>query len=235
MNSVYLFDIEGTVAPISFVTDVLFPYSEKRLEMYLKSNLLEESFFQKISEEYRSDKDGALYSESLSNHPESVTKYMKFLISVDRKSPTLKEIQGNIWKEGYENGEIKSKLFPDTPEFFTYLKSKNIGIAIYSSGSILAQKLIFKYSEFGDLTGFIMDYFDTGIGGKREPGSYQNILKKLNIPSSRVKFFTDIKEEADASSPTGIKTYIMTRPGNKPQASHSYDVLEDFRSLMKID
>lgn len=51
-------------------------------------------------------------------------------------------------------------------------------IAIFSSGSIHAQKLLFGYSVEGDLTGLIDGYFDTTTGGKREPESYLRIADR---------------------------------------------------------
>ena len=38
MVKAILLDIEGTVAPISFVKEVLFPYSKERMESFIKEN-----------------------------------------------------------------------------------------------------------------------------------------------------------------------------------------------------
>lgn len=73
---------------------------------------------------------------------------------MDRKSGILKEIQGRIWKSGYENGELKSSMFSDVPSFLKKIQASKKKSAVYSSGSIQAQKLIFEYSDFGNLTHF---------------------------------------------------------------------------------
>ena len=162
--------------------------------------------------------------------PETIAEYLKFLIEVDRKSTPLKSLQGKIWQAGYESGELESVMFADVPSAFERWKAENKTIAIYSSGSVLAQKLIFKYSNFGDLTNYISDYFDTKVGHKREAESYVKIAHALNLPPKRLAFVSDIIAELDAAKTSGFETFLAIREGNakvenqtKHRVIHSFD------------
>ncbi len=228
----FLLDIEGTTAPISFVHEVLFPYAKKRLDSFLKTYSWPEDLFSLIEQEFTKDKKGKdvkfsdLFPASVSLTKENVSSYFSYLISVDRKFGPLKEIQGKIWKEGYESSEIQSTIYPDVVDFLKQAKEKGILCHVYSSGSVEAQILIYRYSNFGDLTGYFSSYFDTSVGGKREVGSYQNILQTLGASAEEVSFFTDIVEEAEAANSAGIRSFILDRPGNLPQRQHSFSVMQ---------
>lgn len=223
----YLFDIEGTTTPISFVHEVLFPYSKKNLKSFLEKNPIEKSILEDLKKENQMDIEKKLFSLEIESFEDQV-KYLEFLISVDRKSKPLKEIQGKIWDMGYQSGELKSILFPDVFSFFEKIKSFNSEISIYSSGSVEAQKLIFEFSNFGNLRTLINNYFDTGVGGKKEIDSYKNILSELKTNPSEVVFFTDIKEEADAAKSIGIEVFLMLREGNIPQTENNHKKLKSF-------
>ncbi len=229
----FIFDIEGTTTPISFVHDILFPYSKNNLLNFLKENKISNSIFSNLKEENEKDVKLNLYSIPLENSVNSLFSYLEFLISIDRKNSGLKEIQGEIWKHGYETGELKSQIFPDTLDFFQFIQSQNKKINIYSSGSILAQKLIFKYSNLGDLSSYISNYFDTGVGHKRDFNSYLKISDMLNCNPNEIIFFTDVQEEADSALSIGIKSYILLRNGNSPIEKIKHPTLNTFSEWSK--
>ena len=54
-------------------------------------------------------------------------------------------------------------------------------LAVYSSGSIAAQKLLFKNTSMGDFTSLFSMYFDTTTGNKKESESYLKIADKLSV------------------------------------------------------
>lgn len=235
--SVCLFDIEGTTTPISFVHEVLFPYSKDKVSDFILNGKLDPKIISDLISENRKDIEEGLFSATIlgSDHIvnlPALVSYLQYLIRVDRKSKPLKEIQGQIWKVGYDKGELQSILFSDVVDFFHTLEKHKIKIAIYSSGSIEAQKYIFKHSNFGDLTKYISFYFDTNVGGKREQKSYLEIARQMEVNSNKILFFTDIKEEADAAHNAGLGVYILNRPGNHPQSKHPYPILNDFISLL---
>lgn len=225
---VFLFDIEGTVAPISFVHETLFPYSRKKLSEYLYKYPLSEKLRTNLEMEHKQDLAAGTYNGVLDQSTESHIKYFNFLISVDRKSSVLKEIQGEIWKQGYESGEIKSNLYEDTLPYFENIQKKEKKIYIYSSGSVLAQKLIFGFSMQGNLNPLISGYFDTAVGPKRNSESYRNILNAIGVDGRETCFFTDIQEEAEAASILGISCFLMDREGNVKIENPKYPVLKSF-------
>ncbi|MDF3820387.1 acireductone synthase [Leptospira sp. 96542] len=238
----FLFDIEGTTAPISFVHQVLFPYAKKNLETHLQTFEFNKSELEQIQAEFEKDKlanenkfsqifekeEGDQILKNDNSSKEQIRKYFDYLIQVDRKFGPLKEIQGKIWKMGYESNEIKSIIFSDVPEFLEKAIELGIQNHVYSSGSVEAQVLIYQYSELGDLRNFFTSYFDTAIGGKREKESYLNISSQLKSDPSEIRFFTDIVEEAEAAKEAGFDVVILDRPGNIPQKEHSFTVWENF-------
>jgi enolase-phosphatase E1 len=209
----YLLDVEGTTTPIDFVHKILFPYAKKRI-----SGFVEENFSEITPEIAQLEAESAAEKEYPSLFDKksagSIAAYLEYLIDVDRKSTPLKSIQGKIWQAGYESGELKSQIFDDVPRAFKRWKAAGKKIAIYSSGSVLAQKNLFKYTDHGDLTQFISNYFDTNIGGKREAASYAAITKILKMNGDDILFISDVPAESDTARSTGCQTALSVRPGN---------------------
>jgi enolase-phosphatase E1 len=236
MPKILLLDIEGTVGPISFVQEVLFPYSSERLLIYLRENKLEPELKESILQENQKDFENQEFAKIVHpDDPQEINAYLQFLIRTDRKFGGLKTIQGRIWKEGFELNDLKAELFSDVPRFLEEAVSKNYKIYIYSSGSKEAQNLFFKYSIFGDLGQFISGYFDTSIGGKKVSSSYEKIAQEIGCPPEDISFFTDIVEEADASNQAGYgHSILMDRPGNAKQPSSGYTVLRDLFGFFEL-
>ncbi len=236
MIKVILLDIEGTTAPIDFVHKTLFPFAKKRITGFVKQNFDElKDEIAQIETEYRRDFFDQIYDGGFDkNSPQSVSQYLKFLIEADRKSTPLKSIQGKIWKNGYETRELKSEIYADVPRAFELWKTTDKIIAIYSSGSVLAQKLLFKYTDCGDLTRFISHYFDTNTGGKKDSESYGKIASALGFPPVENLFISDVATELDAAKKAGMRTLLSVREGNKPietganlhQIIHSFDEID---------
>lgn len=227
-----LLDIEGTTTPIDFVHKTLFPFAKNKIGEYVAENFDAISLeIELLKKEYKKDFADQVYGRDFrEDEPETIVEYLKFLIEIDRKSTPLKSLQGKIWQKGYESGAIQSVIFEDVPRAFERWKSDGKRIAIYSSGSVLAQKLIFRYSNFGDLTNYISGYFDTNIGYKRETESYVKIAHALNHPPKRIAFVSDILQELDAAKTAGFETFLSVREGNakvsdqtKHRTIHSFD------------
>ena len=160
-----LLDIEGTTTPIAFVHDVLFLYARDHVREFLQDNAEREEVRADI-ELLRTEHADDVSKEH--NPPPHIADYVEWLIALDRKSTGLKSLQGKIWRQGYQDGSLKSQVFADVAPAFERWHTRGLSINIFSSGSILAQKLLFAHSEAGDLTPFIDDYFDTNIGKKGE-------------------------------------------------------------------
>jgi enolase-phosphatase E1 len=229
---VYLLDVEGTVAPISLVSDVLFPYAREHFRAFLKNHLADNvvrSDLALLAKERASDLDASA-PPCLGGGDESLD-YLFWLMDRDRKSTALKSLQGKIWKAGFESGELKGALFEDVPAALARWATEG-RVAIYSSGSVEAQRLLFRYSTFGDLTGLIAAYFDTRTGAKADRGSYEEIAKAMSVDPAEAMFFSDVVRELDAAREAGFATRLVMRAGNTAvEDAHGHPAIESFDGL----
>lgn len=229
-----LLDIEGTTTPIDFVYKTLFPFARARVRDYLSRNW-DAPEVQADLAELRAENSADL-AKGL-NPPaieqiESAVGYIHWLMDRDRKSTPLKSIQGRIWQEGYRAGELFSEVFDDVPPAFARWRRQNKLICIYSSGSALAQKLLFAHTAAGDLTGHIYRYFDTTIGHKIEASSYQRIAEELLLAPAEIVFISDAIAELDAARAAGMKTILAMRPGNRPvEPPVNHPAVDNFAAL----
>lgn len=229
MTKAILLDIEGTTTPIDFVHKTLFPFAKERVGKFVEQHFGELS--KQIAELVGESSHDETYTISVDpTEPGSVSAYLEHLIDVDRKSTPLKTIQGMIWREGYEAGELKSVVYDDVPAAFERWASEGKAIAVYSSGSVLAQKLLFGYTNHGDLTPFISHYFDTEVGHKRDATSYRRIAEKLAIDPTNVLFLSDIAEELNAAADAGMETILVLR-GDVEDNSHAKASIRDFDDI----
>jgi enolase-phosphatase E1 len=218
-----LLDIEGTTTPIKFVYDVLFPYARQRAAEYLQKNDVTD-----LKLEYDEDVRRGSNPPAWSRSGES---YVYWLMDQDRKSTALKRIQGEIWLEGYERHELQGQVFPDVPPALKRWSENGIDIRIYSSGSVLAQRLILSSTRDGDLTGFLKGYFDTTTGPKNESDSYRKIAAAFGMAASNVLFISDVTRELDAAAIAGMQTLLCVRPGNRAQPPHKHPTIATFTEV----
>lgn len=207
-----LTDIEGTTTSVSFVYDVLFPYFRENIQKVNElSDLpeIQEIFNQttKLAKEI----DGV----ELNSKADIIAHLTKWSIE-DKKITPLKTLQGILWKEAYENGLIKGHVYADVSNSLKAWNEQGIKMGVFSSGSIAAQKLIFGFSEAGDLTPYFSNYFDTTTGGKRETETYCKIAAELNIHANEILFLSDIVEELEAAEKACFQTIQLVRPGTNP-------------------
>jgi enolase-phosphatase E1 len=163
--------------------------------------------------------------------PESFLPYIDWLIDQDRKLTPLKALQGKIWAEGYARGELRGEVYPDVPAALKRWQSQQKTMAIFSSGSVLAQKLLFAHTQAGDLTAWISAFFDTNLGSKIDPESYKNIANSLKRGPWEINFISDVVRELDAANAAGFHVLLCERPGNHAQPAHAYGIV---RSLDEV-
>ena len=157
--------------------------------------------------------------------------YVEWLMDRDRKSPGLKLLQGRIWEGGYRAGVLKGEVFSDVPPALQRWRDAGLDVAIYSSGSELAQRLIFGCTAYGDLTRFISRFFDTAVGAKGAPASYRRIAAELGRTPDRLVFISDVTTELDAAGAAGWTAILCVRPGNRPQPEHSHLQISSFDEI----
>lgn len=134
-------------------------------------------------------------------------------MDADAKVTELKDIQGKIWAEGYAAGELKGQIYPDAADALRRWHRAGITLAVFSSGSVAAQKLIFGHSDQGDLSPLFSGWFDTTTGPKREAASYIKIAAALGVTAGDVLFLSDIVQETDAAKAAGLRALLIDRDG----------------------
>ncbi|MDQ4120890.1 MAG: acireductone synthase [Acidobacteriota bacterium] len=213
-----LLDIEGATTPIDFVHKTLFPFARERMLEFVRDNFgrLQDEIVSLHAEHKIDSSKGEDLAPFDETSAESIARYLIFLIDQDCKSTALKSIQGQIWRAGYETGELRGEVFEDVLPAFKRWKENGKTIAIFSSGSRLAQRLIFGFSVAGDLTSFISAYFDTTTGAKKEAESYRKIAESLGFPPVEILFVSDSVWELDAAFEAGMQTRLSIRPNNPP-------------------
>ena len=140
-------------------------------------------------------------------------------------------LQGEIWRSGYRSGELRGQVFPDVPAALERWCARQLDVCIYSSGSVLAQQLLFQTTDAGDLTRFLTGYYDTGIGPKASPDSYRRIAGALDAPAERLLFISDVTGELDAARGAGFQTLLCVRPSNPAARDHSHPVIHTFDEI----
>lgn len=221
-----LLDIEGTTTPIAFVHDTLFPFARAHVRQFLADRIHSDAVRQAIHQlhsEWMADtaqgnEPPGWPGGALERDPAPIADYVAWLMDRDRKSPGLKSLQGQIWEGGYRSGALNGQVFGDVPVAFERWRRDGIGVAIYSSGSVLAQRLLFGTTPFGDLTRFISAFFDTAVGAKTSSDSYRAIARALQQPPERTLFVSDVAQELEAARSAGCQAALCIRPGNPAQA-----------------
>lgn len=229
-----LLDIEGTTTPIDFVYQVLFPFARRRMHDYLRQHWSAEDVqtdLVLLQKDHAKDADQGLNPPGLPADLESATEYIYWLMDRDRKSTPLKSLQGKIWQEGYEAGELRSQVFDDVPPALKKWHQQGKQIYIYSSGSVLAQKLLFGHTVAGDLTPLLSGYFDTMIGAKLEADSYRRIAASIQQSPETILFVSDVVAELNAASTAGLQCALTLRPGNHPQPANAFQAVKSFEEL----
>jgi enolase-phosphatase E1 len=214
-------DIEGTTGSIAFVHEVLFPYARARLAEYIARHRDEVA---PILNEVRAA-EGELSDEEL-------VAVLRRWIDEDRKAPPLKTLQGLIWREGYESGELTGHVYDDAVRGLQRWRAAGLGLHVYSSGSVQAQTLLFGHSVAGDLTGLFEGYFDTGVGAKTDPESYRRIAAALAVDPAEILFLSDTPAEITAARSAGLQAIRIVREATPaPGEAASFDEIEILKPL----
>ena len=247
-----LLDIEGTTCPVSFVASVLFPYARERLASYLEINqgdpevqallaATQAAFATDPNPEVEALRQGA----PIPGHPPAeqeqlqpgqtnspLVAYLQWLIDHDIKFPPLKELQGRIWASGYANGDLIAPLFDDVAPTLHHWHRDGYQLAVYSSGSVAAQKLLYRYNQNGNLESLFSHWFDTRIGSKQATDSYSAIAEVLQLEPAEILFVSDALAEIEAAHGIGMAVIFSDREGNPGRDPGPFNAI---KSLTEIE
>jgi enolase-phosphatase E1 len=228
-----LLDIEGTTTRVEFVTDVLFPHARAGMREHLIRHGEEpevRALVEALRAEHARDQREGAAPPPWAGTTEAVVGYLHFLMDRDRKSTPLKALQGRVWESGYRSGALRGEVYADVPRALERWRSQGRQVAIFSSGSVLAQSLLFGSTQAGDLRPHLAAYFDTSIGPKREAESYGRIALALGSPPDGVLFLSDVTAELDAARRAGMRTGLCVRGEREPAPAphaviHTFDLV----------
>jgi enolase-phosphatase E1 len=210
-------DIEGTTSAIAFVKETLFPFAAAALDGFLDAHA-------------RDPKVAAILAEVPGPDRRATLRHW---MSQDAKVTPLKSLQGLIWRAGFEDGRLRGHLWPDVPPCLRAWATEGLALAIYSSGSVEAQRLLFRHSVAGDLEGLFRGFFDTRIGAKREAGSYAAIAAALTHPPGSILFLSDVAEELDAAAAAGLQACQLVRAADGTRPCGRHPEADDFPAVAR--
>ena len=212
-----LTDIEGTTTAIAFVHATLFPFAQAALGEFLARH-------------HEVPEVAAILREV----PAPAEATLRGWMADDVKATPLKALQGIIWRQGYADGRLRGHLWPDVAPALRAWHAGGTGLAVYSSGSEEAQRLLFGFSEAGDLAPLFRGFFDTGMGRKREAASYRGIAEALALPAAEILFLSDVAEELDAAVACGMAACQLVRAGDGTVASGRHASAHDFNDVARL-
>jgi len=203
------------------VYEVLFPYCRKQLSAYILQHRNDPLVREQLALVY--DEAGTALTD------EQAIQQLLGWMDDDKKITPLKTLQGLVWDDGYKKGDFKGHVYNDVPVMLKRWHDQGIKLYVYSSGSVQAQKLLFGYSDHGDLSGLFSGYFDTRIGNKRDSNSYTQIASATDILPGQILFLSDIEQELQAADIAGMKTVLLARDvgsvaGNFPCVQNFFQI-----------
>src|SRR5690606_9477726 len=204
-----LTDIEGTTSSISFVKDVLFPYARRELPRFVRERGNDPDVRRWLDQV--AIENGGLCQDAM------IVETLQGWIDEDRKHTALTALQGLIWEAGYHAADFTAPVYPDVATALQGWHAAGHPLAVYSSGSVPAQKLLFTHTDAGDLSGLFSGWFDTAVGGKREAASYTRIAAALSMQPGDILFLSDVVAELDAAREAGMRTTLIDRREDYPE------------------
>ena len=231
-----LLDVEGTTSSVRFVNEVLFNYARQMLDSYLRSHWDTDEQV-RAREQIAHDAGAESFAAWSRDEPrqqarERLKREVLRLMDRDAKTTGLKELQGLIWREGFEAGKLRAHIYPDVVPALRRWNEAGIEVRIYSSGSITAQRLFFGHTDVGDLTPLLKGHYDTTIGPKRSHESYAKIAADMAVAPEQILFLSDTSAELDAARAARLQTALVARPENAaPADGHAHPVIGDFSEV----
>jgi enolase-phosphatase E1 len=236
-----LLDIEGTTTSIRFVYDTLFPFARAHMEAFLAAEWEDaevQSDIVALRAQAVEDHNAGLVEAPLVPEGDGTDVHVGAVANLlwqmdsDRKTTALKSIQGKVWRQGYASGALLGHVYADVAPTLNAWHRASLPVYIYSSGSVAAQKLLFRHSAAGDLTPLLSGYFDTTTGPKKVAASYVTIADAIGHSVETVLFATDHLDEARAAREAGMPATLSVRPGNAALPDHDFPMVSSLAELL---
>ena len=232
--SAVVLDIEGTTCPVDFVAAILFPYAANHLQAHLQRHgetaALQE-LLHLVWAAWAKESDPTAPPLPQRRQPTATVAYLQWLITQDRKFTPLKDLQGQIWADGYSNGDLLAPLFADVAPALVAWRGQGLRLAVYSSGSVQAQQLLYGHTNAGDLRDHFERWYDTKLGPKRQNSSYIALCADLGLTPATILFVSDSNAELAAAAEAGLQVCGCQRPGNPESIADRWPAVQQFADL----
>lgn len=236
-----LLNIEGTLMPRSYVSEVLLPFVRDNVELFLEARGNDadvQADLALLRQDYKRETEPVPPWETGEDAIIAVP-YLHHAITLNQPSKALQSIEEKIWTVGYQSGQIVSAFFVDVFPAFQRWTAARKSIYIFSSVGVQGQSLLFHYSKSGDLTPYISRYYDTTLGAKHEPESYRILVKKIattissekTIEAKDILFISDSVAELQAAATIGIKGLLANRLNNHAANVETFTTIKDFSQM----
>jgi enolase-phosphatase E1 len=231
-----LLDVEGTTSSVSFVYDVMFPFVRRELDRFLAERWGGADLTSALDRLAQDADAASLVTWCSGLSPDEcrarVRDEVHRLMDSDAKTTGLKQLQGLIWQAGFESGELKAHVYDDVPSALHAWNEQGRDVRVYSSGSVLAQRLFFGHTTHGNLLDRFSGHYDTTIGPKKESASYSRIAENWGVAPGEILFVSDVVDELDAAHAAGMQTALCLRPGNAPVApGHAHPTIHSLAEI----
>lgn len=193
-----------------------FPYALKALPAVLESKWDDEDF-KPLRDAFPGD---------FKDSPEALRAHVEDLTKRDVKVAYLKNLQGYLWEHGYESGEYSTPLFLDVVPKLEFWRSEGRELAVYSSGSVFAQKLLFGHVKS----------VRPIAGAKRGHEHVAGAESDNEGPPPKKRSTSDnangVSHGDDADPQEGQKAENATTSLNKEESSTGADGVEDLQYMI---
>ena len=216
--AVALVDIEGAISPAAFVKTTLFPYAAARLRSYVARHRFAPGV-------------AALLEEARQLSGGDPVEALEAWQANDVEAKPLKTLQDWIWEEGYSEGAFAPEIFDDALAALRAWRAHGVPLYVYSSGSVKAQKLFFRYARAGDLRTLFSGHFDASIGPKTELESYLALSAEIGVAPAAILFLSDNPAELEAAASVGLQVGYVAK---EVAAERRWPPIRDFGEIELI-
>lgn len=140
----------------------------------------------------------------------------------------LRQLQGLIWTEVLEQGGLRPELDADTVAALNRLV--DAGIALYSFGAtpVTTQREWLRRGPDRNFEARLAGYFDTRLGGRRDPGSFGHVAAETGLRPEQVLVLSADGRQLDAAHQGRLRTArLVSETGvpDEPAKSETHPVL----------
>jgi enolase-phosphatase E1 len=109
--------------------------------------------------------------------------------------------------------------------------AQGLVLAVYSSGSVAAQQLLYGHNQAGDLRNLFSHWFDTRTGPKQAASSYALISAAMDCEPAQILFISDAIAELEAAAKAGLQVLFSDRAGNPERGNGRFEKISDYSQL----